>query len=51
MSNRILVVDDDRLIREILRGGLEAQGFTVVPIVIMMAYIWFAKRMGAFEAH
>ena len=27
-----------------------AAAFAVVPIVIMMAYLWFAKRMGAFDA-
>jgi putative spermidine/putrescine transport system permease protein len=27
-----------------------AAAFAVVPIVIMMAYLWFARRMGAFDA-
>ena len=27
-----------------------AAAFAVVPIVIMMLYLWFAKRMGAFDA-
>ena len=27
-----------------------AAAFAVVPIVIMMFYLWFAKRMGAFDA-
>ena len=27
-----------------------AAAFTVVPIVIMMIYLWIAKRMGAFDA-
>lgn len=27
-----------------------AAAFTVVPIVIMGAYLWMAKRMGAFDA-
>jgi len=27
-----------------------AAAFAVVPIVIMTAYLWFAKRMGAFDA-
>jgi putative spermidine/putrescine transport system permease protein len=27
-----------------------AAAFTVVPIVIMGVYLWFAKRMGAFDA-
>jgi putative spermidine/putrescine transport system permease protein len=27
-----------------------AAAFAVVPIVIMLAYLWFARRMGAFDA-
>ncbi|HET9069739.1 MAG TPA: ABC transporter permease subunit, partial [Amaricoccus sp.] len=27
-----------------------AAAFAVVPIVIMMLYLWFARRMGAFDA-
>jgi putative spermidine/putrescine transport system permease protein len=27
-----------------------AAAFAVVPIVIMMAYLWFARRLGAFDA-
>ena len=38
------------LILAILFTLVLAAAFAVVPILIMLAYLWVAKRMGAFDA-